>query len=90
MIGITVQNTIYIRIQVSRGPERMAKLYRIGQVAREVGASVETIRRYADRGLVPYELLGDQRIFDERGVEKAREMSRRKRSRIRQPDRVDS
>lgn len=59
----------------------MAKHYRIGEVAREVEASVETIRRYADSGLVPYELLGDQRIFDDQGVKKAREIKERKRTR---------
>ena len=89
MIPITIENTIYFLIQVSTGLARMAKHYRIGEVARKVGTSVETIRRYANSGLVPYELLGDQRIFDDQGIDKAREIKERKRARSDQSHGVD-
>lgn len=50
--------------------------YRIGNAARRAGVAVETLRSYADRGLVSFEWFEDQRVFDESAIEEAQRVRR--------------
>ncbi len=61
----------------------MQKMYRIGTAARLAGVCVETLRTYADQGIVRCERLEDQRIFDESAIEQARQVKERNMSRLR-------
>ena len=61
----------------------MQRKYRIGTAARLAGVCVETLRTYADQGIVRCERFEDQRIFDESAIEQARQVKERNMSRFR-------
>ena len=52
----------------------MTQKHRIGPAAREAGVCVETMRSYADRGLIECERIDGQRIFDEIAIEAAKRL----------------
>lgn len=61
----------------------MQQMYRIGTAARLAGVCVETLRNYADQGIVRCERIDNQRIFDDSAIEQARQVKERNMDRLR-------
>lgn len=56
--------------------------HRIGTAARSANVCVETLRGYANKGLIPFEWIDGQRVFSEDSIEQAKQIKERNRTRL--------
>ena len=59
-----------------------SRRYRIGTAARSANVCVETLRGYADKGLVEFEWVDNQRVFNDESIEQARQVKERNQKRL--------